>query len=303
MNNQLIETAKQNIETHRELREAILEPTDYRTIPQDNKQNINALTHTAYQKLAKAYNITQETQDKHRETNQNTYTWHFTVQATTPNGQKATGEGCCTNTEPGIHTEHDTKTQAHIRAINRAISNLIDYGTKSAEEYSSAPQIKDKPHEPSEETTRIITTLEANGYNPNTFQITEQTDSTSIKPLNMENWESIDKILKHLNATWNQQTQQWIIPHDPTNQPTEPQHHIWTIAWKTRDKQPIQDQPEWAWAYAYNTDGTHIPEHQQLVQHIEQNGPIQTEGYTVSLGGRGKKLLQLRQNKGDKKPG
>jgi hypothetical protein len=66
--------------------------------------------------------------------------WGFTVtyRATAPNGACADGDGACTydekakgNMQP---TLHNVRAQAHTRAFNRAVSNLVGFGEVSAEE-------------------------------------------------------------------------------------------------------------------------------------------------------------------------
>jgi len=43
--------------------------------------------------------------------------------------------------------------------------------------------------------------------------------------------------------------------------------------------------------------GEPVPEAKALVQFIEQYGQLEAEGYTVTLGGRDKSLLNLKKNK------
>lgn len=64
-----------------------------------------------------------------------TYTYFAIYRATAPNGAYVDGDGACTNNEKGrVRTEHDTRSTAHTRAKNRAISDLVAFGEVSAEE-------------------------------------------------------------------------------------------------------------------------------------------------------------------------
>lgn len=63
------------------------------------------------------------------------YTYFVIYRATAPNGAFMDGDGACTNNEKGrLRTEHDTRSTAHTRAKNRAISDLVAFGEVSAEE-------------------------------------------------------------------------------------------------------------------------------------------------------------------------
>ena len=288
----------QTIQNHTKLVETLLEQTDKQHIQLGNKITRTAINHQGYLKLAQHYEITITTKEKQRIHTENTITWIFTVKATTPEGNTTTATACATTTEPNIDTEHTCLRTAQIRATNNAISTLIDYGAKSAEEYTQnyppkQDQLPTKQPSPTQSRNheRITTTLAANGIDPNTITITETTEATKITTQNPT--EHLHTILTHLGATHQDNT--YTIPH--------PTPHIWTINWKTRDKQPIPEDPEWAWAYAYNPDNTLIPEHRELVEYLQQNGKLDKKGYTITLGGRDKRLLQLRKNKVGKKPG
>lgn len=293
----------QAIQTHKKLRETLLDQTDLEHIPLGNKITRIAINHTGYLKLAQHYQLTHKTTEKQRIRENNATTWIFTIQAQTPEGTKATTTATCTTNEPNITSEHDCLRTAQIRATNQAISTLIDYGAKSAEEYTqnnttkqtNTPPEQTQPEQPSTPQSpnleRITTTLTANGINPKTLQINETDTETTITTDNPTT--HLHTILTHLGATHKDNT--YTIPH--------PTPHIWTIQWKTRDKQPIPENPDWAWAYIYNPDNTIIPEHRELVEYLQQHGKLVKQGYTLSLGGRDKRLLQLRRNKAGKQPG
>ena len=62
--------------------------------------------------------------------------WTVTYRATAPNGASADGDGCCMASEKSGKqgTEHNIRSHAHTRGMNRAISNLVGFGEVSAEE-------------------------------------------------------------------------------------------------------------------------------------------------------------------------
>ena len=287
-------TTQQTIHNHQQLKKTLLDQTDLEHISLGNKITKQVINHQGYLKLAQHYEITHKTIEKQRITTDTTITWIFTVQAQTPEGTQATATASCTTDEPNIQTENECLRTAQIRATNRAISTLIDYGAKSAEEYIPKPPTKPTQTHPTPEQTqnplspnmeRITTTLQANGIDPKTLTITETPEAIKITTNNPT--EHLHTILTHLGATHRDNT--YTIP--------APTPYIWTIKWLTRDKQPITDQPDWAWAYIYNPDGTIIPEHQELVTYLQQHGTLSKDGYTARLGGRDKQLLQLRRDK------
>jgi hypothetical protein len=72
--------------------------------------------------------------------------WGFliTYRATAPNGASADGDGSCTHKEKSqgnmTPTLHNIRSQAHTRAFNRAVSNLVGFGEVSAEEIESTDE-------------------------------------------------------------------------------------------------------------------------------------------------------------------
>jgi len=66
--------------------------------------------------------------------------WGYVVtyRAIAPNGASADGDGSCTYKEKATGqvrpTLHNIRSQAHTRAFNRAVSNLVGFGEVSAEE-------------------------------------------------------------------------------------------------------------------------------------------------------------------------
>ncbi len=64
--------------------------------------------------------------------------YEVTYRATAPNGASADGDGACTFSEKNKGcmeaSLHNIRSQAHTRAFNRAVSNLVGFGEVSAEE-------------------------------------------------------------------------------------------------------------------------------------------------------------------------
>lgn len=80
--------------------------------------------------------------------------WGFivTYRAKAPNGATADGDGACTFSEKGkgnmVASLHNIRSQAHTRAFNRAVSNLVGFGEVSAEEVvEEKEEIKEEPKE------------------------------------------------------------------------------------------------------------------------------------------------------------
>jgi hypothetical protein len=75
------------------------------------------------------------------------------VRATATNGRHADGDGACSLTEPRFKNpsgrqkaDHDLMATAVTRATNRAISNLIGFGSVSAEEADGADPVPEYPY-------------------------------------------------------------------------------------------------------------------------------------------------------------
>jgi len=69
------------------------------------------------------------------------------------------------------------------------------------------------------------------------------------------------------------------------------------IEWKGKGSVPVDTGAPWAWAFAYDYDGDYIPESRTLVQRIEQYGPVEIDGYEMTLSGRDKNLLNRKKIK------
>ena len=328
----------------------VVQESDYARIPVrrqvDEKwvtELVDAPRKSAFRKLAKFYGVSTEILEKYKETHPDgSYTWHYTVKATAPNGVSQDGEGSCTSTEKGGKSEHDTRATAHTRAKSRAISDLIGFGQVSAEEYHNYEEdttprkpveVDAKPVEPlrqggvaepeppraeepvldsAEETVKA--TLMANGLETHHLLIygygSRQSRVIRVEPEpGFDNWDEYDHILRLLKGTWNNLELRWEVPAEPLEHlpsdggpSLEPEvYDLWAVDWKLKSGEPAPRDTGWAWAFAYTQDGDYIPELKPLVQYLEQYGPLEARGYTVTLGGRDGKLLQLKKNKEAKK--
>lgn len=150
-----------------ELVEALLEDSDYQKIGDKN-----AKKKSAWRKLARAFNISDEIVNEQLIFDENDgqiVSARYKVRATLPNGRSTIGVGVCsiydkiryhgTAKNPAdketpsnfvlrgrfSHAEHDVPSTAHTRAKNRAIADLIGAGEVSAEEmedYEEPKQVK-----------------------------------------------------------------------------------------------------------------------------------------------------------------
>ncbi|MFH2110393.1 MAG: hypothetical protein ABIJ47_03920 [Candidatus Bathyarchaeota archaeon] len=297
---------------------------------------VDAPKKSAWRKLGRFYGVSTEIVEKTKEPHPDgSYTWHYTVKATA-SGVTQDGEGSCTSTEKGGKSEHDTRATAHTRAKSRAISDLIGFGQVSAEEYhnyeedaeprkqveaeakpveperkgNAAPNTA-KPEtpivDPAEETVKA--TLTANDLDTDHLLIVRYGNVVRVEPEEgFGVWDDYDRVLKLLKAKWSDEELRWEIPAKnlehltdaPGPEPEEPVYDIWAIDWKLKGGESAPRGTSWAWAFAYN-DGDYIPEIKPLIQFIEQYGQLEAEGYTVTLGGRDKNLLNLKKNKKEAK--
>ena len=67
------------------------------------------------------------------------------------------------------------------------------------------------------------------------------------------------------------------------------------IDWLKKGSEPASAGDSWAWAFAYEQDGTYKPESKALVQAIEQYGKVEMDGYVMTLGGRDGNLLNRKK--------
>ncbi|MFH0850541.1 MAG: hypothetical protein V1924_06350, partial [Candidatus Bathyarchaeota archaeon] len=154
-------------------------------------------------------------------------------------------------------------------------------------------------------------TLTANDLDTDRLLIVRYGDVIRVEPQPgfPDKWGDYDRVLKFLKAKWSDETLRWEVPakdqehlaDSPALEPEEPVYDLWAIEWKLKGGEPAPRDTEWAWAFAYNQDGDYIPELKPRVQYLEQYGALEDQGYTVTLGGRDKNLLNLKKNKEEAK--
>jgi len=69
------------------------------------------------------------------------------------------------------------------------------------------------------------------------------------------------------------------------------------IEWKGKGSVPASTGDPWAWAFAYEQDGSYKDESKALVQRIEQYGKVEMDGYEMTLSGRDNRLLNRKKQK------
>ena len=167
-----VQVAKEYMQKYQEFCEALLLPTDYQVIGNNQYKK-----KSAWRKLALAFNITDEivSVDNTYDENGKIISSECIVKATAPNGRSCTGFGKCSvydKKKKGespksfakkdvdtirarfSHPEHDIPSTAHTRAKNRAISDVLGLGEVSAEEMSMITiDVPSKPVKPSKNNT------------------------------------------------------------------------------------------------------------------------------------------------------
>ena len=83
----------------------------------------------------------------------------------------------------------------------------------------------------------------------------------------------------------------------PVSTPKGPEldFDIFTVEWKIKGMAPAPPNPTWGWAFGFTQDGGYRPETLKLVKYLEKYGSYSVGEYTVKLGGRDNKLLQLNK--------
>ena len=136
------EQARQMMDAYQELTASILSPDDRQRV--DDREFVKR---SGFQKLAAAYGVSTEIihqatgpEKAWDENGETTYlVARVVARATHPSGRHADGDGACSSREKRFRKgdqrmEHNLTATAATRAVNRAISNLIAFGTVSAEE-------------------------------------------------------------------------------------------------------------------------------------------------------------------------
>jgi len=193
---------------------------------------------SAWRKLAKFYNVSTEIVGKERvDREDGSWVWHYTVKAKAPNGQSQMGIGSCDSKEVQNERrrEHDTETRAHMRAKNRAISDLIGFGQVSAEELEpTRKHVDSEQAEPVREARRptrepsrstqlklgrinanvIAYNLKAVGVGEDDVSVSEEEDGfyiTPTKELDDDTYYPIQHTLEPMGAEWLKDKQLWVI--------------------------------------------------------------------------------------------
>jgi len=134
--------ARQMMQAYQELTASILEASDRQRVG-----DREFVKRSGFQKLAAAYGVSTEIVTSIVETVQRgehtILVARVVARATHPSGRHADGDGTCASNETRFQRgdqrmEHNLVATATTRAINRAVSNLIAFGSVSAEEAEEA---------------------------------------------------------------------------------------------------------------------------------------------------------------------
>jgi hypothetical protein len=124
------EEALQSWKQYEDLKARIITENDVQKI-----QGKDFLKKSYWRKIATFFNLSLECVKEERQMSADVFTYLITYKASAPNGRFAYGDGACSSNEKGLEkTEHNTRSTAHTRGFNRAVSNLVGGGECSAEE-------------------------------------------------------------------------------------------------------------------------------------------------------------------------
>jgi hypothetical protein len=140
--------AKRAMEIYREMCQSLLTADDMQRVG-----DRDFTKRSGFQKLAAAYGVSTEIKslEVERDDGGNILRARAIVHATHPSGRFAEGDGACSSDEKRFRRgaekiEHDLPATAVTRATNRAVSNLVAFGTVSAEEAEAgAPAARATP--------------------------------------------------------------------------------------------------------------------------------------------------------------
>lgn len=147
-------SARRAMDTYQQLCEAVLTPADVIGRPGHPGGFVKR---SGWSKLATFYGASTEIIHQHVDRDPAGAPVRATAlaRATASNGRHADGDGACALTEPRFRTsqgrikaEHDLMATAVTRATNRAISNLIGFGSVSAEEAEATTADPHRPYGP-----------------------------------------------------------------------------------------------------------------------------------------------------------
>ena len=117
-------------QNYQELKGKLLNDNDYQAI-----QGKRCIKKSGWRKLQTAFGISDELVKEERRDYKGYFSFEVMVKVSAQNGRYAYGVGSCASNERNFsHVEHDTRSTAHTRAKNRAVSDLIGGGEVSAEE-------------------------------------------------------------------------------------------------------------------------------------------------------------------------
>lgn len=104
------------------------------------------LTKSFWRKMATFFNLSNRIVKKEEKTDSKgrMTAVYYEVEVSAPNGRTTIGVGVCSRFERAFaHADHDVTAMAHVRALNRAISDMIAGGQTSAEEMGEEYKIED----------------------------------------------------------------------------------------------------------------------------------------------------------------
>jgi len=104
------------------------------------------LTKSFWRKIATFFNLSNRVVKKEEKLNDKgrVMSVYYEVEVRAPNGRTTIGVGVCSRFERQFaHPEHDIVAMAHVRALNRAISDMVAGGECSAEELGEEYKIED----------------------------------------------------------------------------------------------------------------------------------------------------------------
>jgi len=185
------------------------------------------------------------------------------------------------------------ETPRHVDATARVVT---DPPSTELEQ----PRAEKAAVDSAEDTVRA--TLQANGLKTDYLLIYRYGDMVRVEPQPgfPDRWGDYDRVLRLLKARWSDESLWWEAPAGDLEHLTEseePVYDVWAVDWKMKGGEPAPRDASWAWAFAYTQDGDYVHELKPLVQCLEQYGSLEAHGYTVTLGGRDRSLLQLKKNK------
>lgn len=140
-------------EAYQELKRKILMTDDFQNI-----QGNDFPKKSAWRKLAQFFNLTiQLVEEAEKKNDDGSIDFDVTYRAIAPNGRSAVGDGSFNTFEKGkAQSRHNVRANAHTRAFNRAVSNLIGGGEISADEMSD--------YEPETKQTKASAKIDTESY-------------------------------------------------------------------------------------------------------------------------------------------